>query len=72
MPVHQPAGKKERTMGRRFDGCKDEGLPVAEALARRSVRVRPVDWREHLRHSSVIALRDDKKATDVHREAHEQ
>jgi hypothetical protein len=43
LPVCQPSRGQDRTVGRRAEGRKDEGVPVAEAGACRSVRVRGMD-----------------------------
>ena len=46
VPVRESARGEERPMGSGADGGEDEGLPVAEAGARRPIRVPGVDGRE--------------------------
>jgi ATP-dependent DNA ligase len=69
MPVYEPAGEKAGRWG--------AGLTAAKMVEYRWLRpvlvaqFEFVEWttENHFRHTKFIALRDDKKAKDVRREA---
>ena len=62
MPIYQPVRKSGRPLGPGADGGGDEGLRLA--AARRPWRASTF-WNgpaDHLRHTTFVALRDDKPA----------
>jgi bifunctional non-homologous end joining protein LigD len=68
VPLREPARSEERPVGCRPHRGEDEGLPLVESGPRRSNRLPRVDRDHHLRHTTFVALRDDRPAEQVGRE----